>query len=125
MGKVMRWPRGASFNIFHFFFQAEDGIRDTSVTGVQTCALPISESMAADGQWEDRSGCVAGDRTDAGGFGAGVCGAWEPGRRTEIGRASCRERVKSSVVGVSNKKTAKYQRRAPVRYPVVSRERGE
>src|SRR5437763_17131533 len=27
---------------FFFFFQAEDGIRDTSVTGVQTCALPIS-----------------------------------------------------------------------------------
>src|SRR5260370_40484904 len=25
-----------------FFFQAEDGIRDSSVTGVQTCALPIS-----------------------------------------------------------------------------------
>src|SRR5437762_8236294 len=25
----------------NFFFQAEDGIRDTSVTGVQTCALPI------------------------------------------------------------------------------------
>src|SRR5437762_11439413 len=29
-----------------FFFQAEDGIRDTSVTGVQTCALPISRSHA-------------------------------------------------------------------------------
>ena len=28
-------------NVFFFFFQAEDGIRDTSVTGVQTCALPI------------------------------------------------------------------------------------
>src|SRR5437016_7583584 len=27
---------------FAFFFQAEDGIRDLSVTGVQTCALPIS-----------------------------------------------------------------------------------
>src|SRR5260370_5807959 len=27
---------------FFFFFQAEDGIRDSSVTGVQTCALPIS-----------------------------------------------------------------------------------
>src|SRR5437763_15573745 len=27
--------------IVFFFFQAEDGIRDTSVTGVQTCALPI------------------------------------------------------------------------------------
>src|SRR5690606_40845953 len=28
----------------HFFFQAEDGIRDFHVTGVQTCALPISRS---------------------------------------------------------------------------------
>ena len=27
--------------IFFFFFQAEDGIRDHCVTGVQTCALPI------------------------------------------------------------------------------------
>src|SRR5437764_14092104 len=33
----MSWPCVAS----DFFFQAEDGIRDTSVTGVQTCALPI------------------------------------------------------------------------------------
>src|SRR2546430_7711304 len=30
-----------SFFLFHFFFQAEDGIRDLTVTGVQTCALPI------------------------------------------------------------------------------------
>src|SRR5215510_6305076 len=29
------------FYIFFFFFQAEDGIRDGHVTGVQTCALPI------------------------------------------------------------------------------------
>src|SRR5207245_6349900 len=28
--------------LFCFFFQAEDGIRDATVTGVQTCALPIS-----------------------------------------------------------------------------------
>src|SRR2546429_6667565 len=28
--------------VFFFFFQAEDGIRDVAVTGVQTCALPIS-----------------------------------------------------------------------------------
>src|SRR2546430_9215489 len=28
-------------NVFFFFFQAEDGIRDLTVTGVQTCALPI------------------------------------------------------------------------------------
>src|SRR5258706_8159148 len=34
---------GLSFSVFvfFFFFQAEDGIRDWSVTGVQTCALPI------------------------------------------------------------------------------------
>src|SRR5689334_24861282 len=30
------------FIFFFFFFQAEDGIRDGTVTGVQTCALPIS-----------------------------------------------------------------------------------
>src|SRR3712207_579723 len=35
-----------------FFFQAEDGIRDIGVTGVQTCALPISENLRA---WVDRS----------------------------------------------------------------------
>src|SRR5205085_3850199 len=29
------------FFFFFFFFQAEDGIRDLTVTGVQTCALPI------------------------------------------------------------------------------------
>src|SRR2546430_4336339 len=29
---------------FFFFFQAEDGIRDLTVTGVQTCALPIYSS---------------------------------------------------------------------------------
>src|SRR2546430_8409125 len=28
-------------DVFFFFFQAEDGIRDLTVTGVQTCALPI------------------------------------------------------------------------------------
>src|SRR5690606_40436219 len=31
---------------FFFFFQAEDGIRDFHVTGVQTCALPISRMFA-------------------------------------------------------------------------------
>src|SRR2546421_4582282 len=31
----------ARFFLFFFFFQAEDGIRDLIVTGVQTCALPI------------------------------------------------------------------------------------
>src|SRR5687767_15196562 len=35
-----------SFFLF-FFFQAEDGIRDKLVTGVQTCALPISDDVDA------------------------------------------------------------------------------
>src|SRR6266542_5041484 len=34
-------------NIFLFFFQAEDGIRDATVTGVQTCALPILPNVGA------------------------------------------------------------------------------
>src|SRR2546430_8947722 len=33
-------------SVFFFFFQAEDGIRDLTVTGVQTCALPISNPMS-------------------------------------------------------------------------------
>src|SRR5438093_12245787 len=35
--------------MFFFFFQAEDGIRDWSVTGVQTCALPISVILMVSG----------------------------------------------------------------------------
>src|SRR5207249_8867853 len=34
-------------NVVFFFFQAEDGIRDRNVTGVQTCALPISNRRLA------------------------------------------------------------------------------
>src|SRR5207245_4439652 len=33
--------RGPRYCVLLFFFQAEDGIRDATVTGVQTCALPI------------------------------------------------------------------------------------
>ena len=47
---------------FIFFFQAEDGIRDTSVTGVQTCALPI---LYKDSQAEAAGAAPEGD-ADAG-----------------------------------------------------------
>src|SRR2546422_6251220 len=44
--------------IVFFFFQAEDGIRDVAVTGVQTCALPIYRrrrgEVAADGREVER-----------------------------------------------------------------------
>src|SRR5690606_40353404 len=39
------------FFIFFFFFQAEDGIRDFHVTGVQTCALPISKQISGRAAW--------------------------------------------------------------------------
>src|SRR5690606_40590025 len=46
--------------VFFFFFQAEDGIRDFHVTGVQTCALPISSPKGLSattslGTWPQRS----------------------------------------------------------------------
>src|SRR5215510_15774668 len=59
--------------IFFFFFQAEDGIRDGHVTGVQTCALPIlpltghaqtkpsAQGPDITGSWE-RYGFVPGQR---------------------------------------------------------------
>src|SRR5690606_40953855 len=57
---------------YFFFFQAEDGIRDFHVTGVQTCALPISMKAgkemtfnafvrATDGQKHDVAWTVDGD----------------------------------------------------------------
>src|SRR5437762_4443996 len=52
------------FCLFFFFFQAEDGIRDTSVTGVQTCALPISMNTGMrpkTGHPVRKTGAVAGD----------------------------------------------------------------
>src|SRR5437867_11586500 len=38
---MMRIVSCIFFSVYFFFFQAEDGIRDRTVTGVQTCALPI------------------------------------------------------------------------------------
>src|SRR5688572_31633493 len=43
-----------SMVLFFFFFQAEDGIRDLTVTGVQTCALPISHGLRLVAQADDR-----------------------------------------------------------------------
>src|SRR2546430_4878202 len=43
MSKIVRFYVWLCMFMFvFFFFQAEDGIRDLTVTGVQTCALPIS-----------------------------------------------------------------------------------
>src|SRR5690606_41080815 len=87
---------------FFFFFQAEDGIRDFHVTGVQTCALPIWKPAARVGRNREGSGTPsrvlpARMRTGRGGLnwlGEGLLPpAWRAVRAgDEIGRASCRER---------------------------------
>src|SRR5690606_39835914 len=89
---------------FFFFIQAEDGIRDFHVTGVQTCALPILDLHPAGAAVVDRPQDARGAR----GAAARLVGedlvdlvAPPPGREApdvralpvaEIGRASCRER---------------------------------
>src|SRR5688500_20181639 len=88
--------------LLFFFFQAEDGIRDYKVTGVQTCALPISFSLA---MTVSNPGQVAASNVSActlviGGTG-GATIVTTPATVpliAQIGRASCRERV-SSMVG--------------------------
>src|SRR5207249_8526164 len=98
--------------VVFFFFQAEDGIRDRNVTGVQTCALPISLRAGA---WE----CIAPilRRISSASWG-GAMHSQAPARNAasrcsrvaasrivskmgEIGRASCREREEIAVVAGS------------------------
>src|SRR5690348_17938765 len=56
--------------LFFFFFQAEDGIRDGRVTGVQTCALPILLGvLPAFLAWAARGGPGAASRTRWAAFG--------------------------------------------------------
>src|SRR5699024_11270936 len=87
---------------YFFFFQAEDGIRDRNVTGVQTCALPIWE--LADGAWTLHEGSldlVVGLRQLAAGaveLRDGTVTLSE-GADEQIGRASCRERVTAAGAG--------------------------
>ena len=68
-----------------FFFQAEDGIRDTSVTGVQTCALPILFPSCRLPKTCTRSIIRRSERP--------YMRTSLEGREKKIGRASCRERV--------------------------------
>src|SRR2546430_11485853 len=87
-----------------FFFQAEDGIRDLTVTGVQTCALPILEFLRQR-IWTWREEWKAGERARLmkvrlqKGPGFSPYSIELSKQRVhgespaEIGRASCRERV--------------------------------
>src|SRR3712207_8323624 len=112
----------ATGKVFHFFLQAEDGIRDFGVTGVQTCALPICAGIAVDlaklnervvglarAQSADIEGRLIRDgvrvvRAEGRLDGPQRVVATARDGHEEIGRASCRERVEISVVAVSLKK---------------------
>src|SRR5207237_4021703 len=61
------------FDLF-VFFQAEDGIRDSSVTGVQTCALPIWLALGAVGQFARKTSTI--ERAFAAGEVAGLAGSF-------------------------------------------------
>src|SRR4051794_41891114 len=102
------------WSVCFFFFQAEDGIRDGRVTGVQTCALPISRPVVPAAPPPARAGTTGrGARRGARRAGAHARGthadphAAAAGFPLQIGRASCRERVEISGGGVSLKKKKK------------------
>src|SRR3712207_8540462 len=97
-------PLQVKLKLLFFFFQAEDGIRDIGVTGVQTCALPISDRVRDRARRDDRAladheARDRGDGADAARVGEADVRAGEVVggdlvlARAEIGRASCRERV--------------------------------
>src|SRR5437660_7072252 len=86
-----------SSHLLLFFFQAEDGIRDGHVTGVQTCALPILEGTAApNANVVIDGGAASGPADSSGGFRIQKDGFASPTCVIKIGRASCRERVEIS-----------------------------
>src|SRR5207244_5017762 len=92
------------FRFMFFFFQAEDGIRDDLVTGVQTCALPISVYGWSSRVWPPRlswrssarravaatRGTTTRTRTISGAGSTWCCGY----ATAQIGRASWRVRAK-------------------------------
>src|SRR5688500_20231243 len=81
--------------LFVFFFQAEDGIRDYKVTGVQTCALRSHRGIS-----KPALSSVAGALRGGVGAALEISGG-------EIGRASCRERVQIAERAVRRKQKEK------------------
>src|SRR2546430_12460395 len=88
-----------------FFFQAEDGIRDLTVTGVQTCALPIfgagSNGYLRRPWWAMLAATAvllvllggSAAPAEAATAASQVLATGLPDHSLKIGRASCRERV--------------------------------
>src|SRR2546422_3361937 len=97
MQKQLFVKKAGSLIVVFFFFQAEDGIRDVAVTGVQTCALPIYVNIVGTMPTyvPVRNYTVTAGRM------------FTAGDDAEIGRASCRGRGEISVGAVLLKKKKK------------------
>src|SRR5438128_5860713 len=78
-----------------FFFQAEDGIRDATVTGVQTCALPICRLYRTEvrQKWESASGGMVSTMSDFSKFAQMLAngGTLERSEERRVGK-ECRSR---------------------------------
>src|SRR5690606_36750289 len=99
-------PKVVPLSVVFFFFQAEDGIRDFHVTGVQTCALPISRprrglgtgvalfSPSGGGGWcESGYGVPAGGCAPQAGSGCSSATTWSvPGARSTVAASPPRGR---------------------------------
>src|SRR2546430_3102116 len=93
-------------DVFFFFFQAEDGIRDLTVTGVQTCALPI----CCDGGGADCFGPGPPDAEGAGagagaGGGGGGIGTLPVGRPVKAAKDGVTESLTGTAAGPGTLKT--------------------
>src|SRR5207249_8570306 len=91
------------YRVLRFFFQAEDGIRDRNVTGVQTCALPISELEMAERRARVEDALAATRSAVEEGVVAGGGVALIRAQTAQIGRASCRERRQTAARPTSEK----------------------
>src|SRR2546430_7191591 len=94
----MAWSRIVS--VCFFFFQAEDGIRDLTVTGVQTCALPICQHLDGGNlrkQWftfsASDSNCsgLGSFTTEHDEIGSAICFAAKRSEERRVGK-ECRSR---------------------------------
>src|SRR5690606_39323762 len=83
-----------------FFFQAEDGIRDFHVTGVQTCALPIcSSAEGEEGSSAAGTGSAGSSSEVAEAYSSDFEGAWQGASEGRSPSLACASRSEERRVG--------------------------
>src|SRR5256885_12659644 len=79
---------------YFFFFQAEDGIRDYKVTGVQTCALPICAVSRKAARWTSSANSTSSARSDP-----------SSASRSAMAAGSCTASRRASISGLSSRRS--------------------